>query len=90
MPEVCQRAYQTSPKVAKVTTLGFFLAQTPGNLKTRKHPVLPSTPRVVSQGRLLLASGYLVTSIMSSTRTVKQVRSLPEVLQPEPLLVGFL
>ena len=43
-----------------------------------------------SQVRLLLASGNLVTSILSSIWTVKQVRSLPEVLQCEPLIVGFL
>ena len=66
-----------------------FLAQTPGNLKTRKHPVLPSTPRVVSQVRLLLASGYLVTSILSSIWTVKQVRSLPEVSSQSPSSNAF-
>lgn len=90
MPEVCPRAYQTSPKADKATTLAFSVAGASGSSKTGEHPAPSRSSRQVSQVRLLLASGYLVTSIPSSILTVKQVWSLPMVLQPEPLLTCLL
>lgn len=71
MPEVCQRANQMSPKANKETALGFFVAGASGTLETGEHLVPSRTSRQVSQVRLLLASGYLVTSILSSIWTVK-------------------
>ena len=71
MPEVYQRANQTSPKADKATSLGFFVAGASGSLKTGEHPASFRSSRQVSQVRLLLASGYLVTSILSSIWSVK-------------------
>ena len=71
MPEVCQRANQTSPKANKETALGFFVARASASLETAEHPAPSRSSRQVSQVRLLLASGYLVTSIQSSIWTVK-------------------
>lgn len=77
-PAMCQRACPPSPKLGKATTLGFFVARATGSLKAREHLALSSTSRQVSQVRLLLASGYLVTKIPSSIWIFKQVGSLPD------------
>ena len=63
MPEVCQRANQMSPKANKETALGFFVTGDSGTLETGEHLVPSRSSSQVSQVRLLLASGYLVTSI---------------------------
>ena len=75
-------ATPASMMVATATTLSSSVGRAVRRLATGEHPQFSSASREVSQLKLLLASGYLVTMILSSIPRIKEVRSLPRALEP--------
>lgn len=77
-PEVCQRAYPTSPKVAKATTLGFFCGQSHWKSGNKRTSCSLKSLQTSKSGKATVGFWLGGSQAVSSIRIAKQVGSRPE------------